>query len=111
MIGSEGGSGRGCEERRGAVPGSSGAEEEAAAWPGLYAVVEGDRVREPGAGSGCRVWWWDRKTGAAAAIMERSGCIPLCWARGACVYAQHPPLPSMYCVHTADMLCTLGASR
>ncbi|XP_071252246.1 focal adhesion kinase 1-like isoform X3 [Salvelinus alpinus] len=25
--------------------------------------------------------------------MERSGCIPLCWARGACVYAQHPPLP------------------
>ncbi|XP_045553700.1 focal adhesion kinase 1 isoform X12 [Salmo salar] len=25
--------------------------------------------------------------------MERSGCIPLCWARGTCVYAQHPPLP------------------
>lgn len=27
--------------------------------------------------------------------MENSGCIPLCWSKGACIYAQHP-LPSMY---------------
>ncbi|XP_047455346.1 focal adhesion kinase 1-like isoform X10 [Mugil cephalus] len=37
--------------------------------------------------------------------MENSGCIPLCWSKGACIYAQHP-LPKY-----DGQLATAGASE
>lgn len=43
------------------------------------------------------VWalWPDIRLKPTTKHMENSGCIPLCWSKGACIYAQHP-LPSMY---------------
>ena len=43
------------------------------------------------------VWalWPDTSQNPTENHMENSGCIPLCWSKGACIYAQHP-LPSMY---------------
>lgn len=55
--------------------------------PRLYAVFGAQQVS---LGPVARRW-----TATPTKQMENSGCIPLCWSKGACIYAQHP-LPSMY---------------
>lgn len=58
------------------------------------------------------VWalWPDSSQNPNEKSMEYSGCIPLCWSKGACIYAQHP-LPSMYfqweCSYRYTDLCVL----
>lgn len=55
--------------------------------PRLYAVFGAQQVC---LGPVARPW-----TAPPTKQMENSGCIPLCWSKGACIYAQNP-LPSMY---------------